>query len=201
MQRQHWTYRWLCATSLVALCAGCASTETAQKAADIALNQLSVYERDVSAKIKAEEDYYERVMDNASIQINRLREMELIIKLTRGAEKFADANKGKSAKQIAPKIPTLVEQSIDRWAEREAAYEKLLSETRETLIKNRKVLAIEREKISSLKTKLRSLTEGQSTADMLKFVIAFSKEVKTKLDELEDDAKKAADSASAKGGS
>jgi hypothetical protein len=174
------------------LIVGCASSApTAEKAASTALSQLLVYERAVSAKIKAEDDYYERVMDAAAKRIDRLRQDEQPYKLEVESRKFAASNASASASALRSKLVALMDSSMNTWKKRDEGYLRLLDETRSTLAKNRQALTMERARIASLRGKLRVLSEARNMKDMLSLMVAYTREVKGKLDELREDAKAA----------
>lgn len=182
---------------LAILLAGCGTTgkETAERAADAALAQISIYERDIHAKIKAENDYYDTVVANAAKRISRLRSTEHIAKFESEAAGFAASNAGGQADAMASAIPTFIDSAMQSWAKREAGYEELMQGTVTALQKGRKEVAAEQAKIRKLSNKLRALSESRSTKEMLKLMVAFAKEVKTKLDELQEAADKATDAA------
>lgn len=162
---------------------GCAGTDTADKAATLAVDQLSRYEIDVNAKIRVENDYYDQVMENAVDRINRLRESEHDVKLTALAREFAKDHERSDQADIERDVPGFFAVARKDWGDREREYEQLTAKTQATLAENRKKLEIEQAKIGQLKAKLRALNEPQSTADMLKLAIAFAKEAKAKFDE------------------
>ncbi len=175
--------------------AGCSGMHTADKATSLALDQLARYEADVNAKVRVESDYYDQVMENAVKRINRLRESEHDVKLKDLAKAFGERHKGSDAASIKAPLSEFFEAALNDWAGREAEYEKLVTTTQNTLLNNRKKLEVEKEKLGQLKVKLRALGEPQTTVDMLKLMIAFSKEVKVKYDEMKTDAGKAAEAA------
>jgi len=174
------------------LASGCAGTSTADKASTLALDQIGRYEVDVNRKVRAENDYYDEVVDNAVKRINRLREGEQDTKLKALAREFAETHKSSDVTSIARDLPLFFTTAITEWAAREGAYEALLTKTQATLSANRKRLDVEQAKVQELKVKLRALSEPGTTFDMLKLAIAFGQEVKVKYDELKADADKAA---------
>jgi hypothetical protein len=164
------------------LAAGCAANATADKAATLALEQLTKYETDVALKIRAENDYYDEVTRNAVARINRLRADEQDSKLAAFGRAFAERNAGAGAESVATSLPDLFDSAIEQWAAREEGYEQLLARSTGTLADSRKRLEMEQAKIRELKTKLQALREPGTTLDMLKLAIAFGKEVKEKFD-------------------
>jgi hypothetical protein len=181
------------ALGLVAVLAGgCAGTDTADKASSLALDQIGRYEVDVNRKVRAENDYYDEVVDNAVKRINRLREGEQDTKLKALAREFAESHRSSDTTAIAKDLPLFLTTAIGDWAAREGAYEVLITKTQVTLSTNRKRLEVEQAKVQELKVKLRALSEPGTTFDMLKLAIAFGQEVKVKYDELKGDADKAA---------
>jgi hypothetical protein len=181
------------ALGLVAVLAGgCAGTDTADKASSLALDQIGRYEVDVNRKVRAENDYYDEVVDNAVKRINRLREGEQDTKLKALAREFAESHRSFDTTAIAKDLPLFLTTAIGDWAAREGAYEVLITKTQVTLSTNRKRLEVEQAKVQELKVKLRALSEPGTTFDMHQLAIAFGQEVKVKYDELKGDADKAA---------
>lgn len=195
MQRVTYLFKFFIIAISIALFAGCAATKIAEMAAVTAVNHVSIYEQEVGAKIKAESDYYDNVMNNAASRINRLREDEQPHKLELEAKKFAKQNSGKTADAIAPMIVSLMESSMKSWAKRDADYVQLMAKMQADLEKSQKVLALEKAKIKQLKNKLSALSEARSQKEMLILMVSFAKEVKTKLDELQESSKEASEAA------
>jgi hypothetical protein len=177
------------------LTAGCSGIHTADKAASLALDQLARYQTDVNVKVRVETDYYDQVMENAVKRINRLRESEHDVKLKALAAAFVERHRGSDANSIEADLPDFFEAAINDWADREAGYEQLMAATHTTLTNNYKKMEAQKEKLQQLKVKLRALGEPQTTADMLRLIVAFSKEVKVEYDEMKTDTGKAADAA------
>lgn len=190
-----WTMRRLraalCYASLAMTAVGCAHTGTAEKAASTALTQLSLYDRDVNAKIRAESDYYEQAMTAAQLRINDLWENEQPFRFEQEGKAFAMSNAGLSPEAAAAKLPDLLNTFITSWARRDAEYATLLATTVATLNENRKKLEVEQAKIAQLRNKLMTLSEAASDKEMLKLAIGFARETNEKLGELSKDAKPA----------
>jgi hypothetical protein len=176
---------------------GCAHTSTAEKAASTALTQLSIYDRDVNAKIRAESDYYEQVMTAAQLRINELWENEQPFRFEQEGKSFAMSNLGISSAAAETKLPGLVTSFITSWARRDSEYVALLASTVKTLNESRRKLEVEQAKIAQLRNKLMTLSEAASDKEMLKLAIGFARETNEKLSELSKDAKPAAGSGKA----
>jgi len=188
-----------CYAGLAMAVVGCAHTGTAEKAASTALTQLSIYDRDVNAKIRAESDYYEQVMTAAQLRINDLWANEQPFRFAQEGKSFATSNLGISSTAAETKLPGLLTSFITSWARRDAEYVALLGNTIKTLNENRRKLEVEQAKIAQLRNKLMTLSEAASDKEMLKLAIGFARETNEKLGELSKDAKPAA--ASGKAGS
>jgi hypothetical protein len=166
---------------------GCAHTGTAEKAASTALTQLSIYDRDVNAKIRAQ------------LRINDLWANEQPFRFAQEGKSFATSNLGISSTAAETKLPGLLTSFITSWARRDAEYVALLGNTIKTLNESRRKLEVEQAKIAQLRNKLMTLSEAASDKEMLKLAIGFARETNEKLGELSKDAKPAA--ASGKAGS
>jgi hypothetical protein len=173
--------------------AGCA-TSTAEKTAATALSQLATYERDVDAKVRAESDFYEGVMENASSRITDLWRSQQPAWLDEELRRFAADNLDATGDAIASRLPAFLEAMLQSWAARDQEYENLLAETLKTLAENRRKLEVEQAKIAELRNKLQPLSEVASDREMLKILIGFARETKAKLDELSADGGPAAES-------
>ena len=125
-------------------------------------------------------------MKNISNQIHRLRQMQQSNQIDNMVNTFAAENKGKDADKISHELSGLLESTMESYSKRETELEKLFTEANSTLSGSRKALAAEQTKISDLKAKLRNLSKNESYEDMFRLIIAFSKEVDAKLDELKD---------------
>jgi len=175
--------------------AACGTT-TAEKVATTALTQLTSYERDVLAKVKAESDYYERVMDNASARINELWDNEQPFRLEQEVKDFVLDNLTTPAGQLPPRLVKFLDASMQAWASRDEGYETLLADTMKSLADRRKILDVENARIAQLRNKLEILSQARSDREMLTLAIGFVKETKDQLDQLSAEA--AAASAGAK---
>ena len=174
------------ALASLVLATGCsASTPTAQKAATAALVQLTAYEVEIQRKIKAENDFYESALNNASKQAERLWKSEQRFEFLEEAEDFAESNSSLSAPQIGPKLVTLMDAMKTSWETRDMSYETLLIGTQSKLRENRTKLEQERGKIRTLRGRLQVLSAAPTDREMLVLMIAFAKQVKEKYDELD----------------
>jgi hypothetical protein len=171
--------------------AGCA-TPTAEKTAATALSQLATYERDVGAKVRAESDFYEGIMRDASLRITDLWQSQQPAWLDEELRAFAADNLDGSAVTLGPRLPAFLEATLKSWAGRDQEYEDLLAETLKTLADNRRKLEVAQAQIAELRNKLQPLSEVASDREMLKILIGFARETKAKLDELNAASKPAA---------
>ena len=164
--------------------AACGPTPTADKAANLALDQLAIYEREVNAKIPAEEVYYDTVFANVTSRIIRIRNQEHVPALLKKARDFAKSQ-GSSplANSVGSRLFGLGNSAMREWAQREKEYVDLLNDTREALAKGRKKLLFQKGKIKHLRTKLRAVSGPRSTGDMLKLLTAFAEAVGKELEE------------------
>ena len=183
---------YACATGALGvwllLATGCA-TPTAEKTAATALSQLAIYERDVHAKVRAERDYYERVMTDGSARITDLWRDQQPSRLADELRRFTADNLDATAETLPGRLPTFLESARRAWGEREQGYERLLAETLKTLSDGRRKIEVEQAKIAELRNKLQPLSEVASDEEMLKILIGFARETKARLDELTADAK------------
>lgn len=163
--------------------AGCA-TSTAEKTAATALSHLATYERDVHAKVRAENDFYESILQDASARIVDLWKSQQPALLDEELGRFAADNLDATAEALAPRLPAFFEATLQAWAARDQEYQSLLAETLRTLTDNRRKLEVEQAKIAELRNKLQPLSEVASDREMLKILIGFARETKAKLDEL-----------------
>ncbi|MHC4270027.1 MAG: hypothetical protein ACYSTS_16405 [Planctomycetota bacterium] len=191
-------FRFTVSITLLGLLGACQTTGTAQRTATSALAQIATYEREVGRKIKTENDYYEGAMDVATQDIVDLWNNEQAFKFEQEAKAFWEANKSTNVNQIGPKLVSHFNSTLKSWAKRDTDYEQLLTETRKTLVDNRKKLTIEMDKIKRLRTKLQALSEPRSNEEMLKLLVAFGRAAKEHYDELNKDSK-AAEGTEAKG--
>jgi hypothetical protein len=163
--------------------AGCA-TSTAEKTAATALSHLATYERDVHAKVRAENDFYESILQDASARIVDLWKSQQPAMLDEQLGRFAADNLDATAEALAPRLPAFVEATRQAWATRDQEYQSLLADTLRTLTDSRRKLEVEQAKIAELRNKLQPLSEVASDREMLKILIGFARETKAKLDEL-----------------
>jgi len=171
---------------------GCAHTQTAEKAASMAMSQLDIYDRDIGAKIRAESNYYEEVMAAARANTSDLWRNEQPARFEQEAKAFTRANQNLSAEAADAQLADLLKTFMFSWSRRDADYVALLADTVQVLNDNRKKLEVEQAKISQLRSKLMTLSEAASDKEMLKLAIGFVKETKDKIDELSKDASKPA---------
>lgn len=164
--------------------AACGATPTADKAANLALDQLAIYEREVNAKIAAEEVYYDTVIANATSRIMRIRNQEHVPALLKKARDFAKSQ-GSSplANSVGSKLFGHTDSAMREWAQREKGYADLLNDIREALAKGQKEMLFQKGKIKQLRTKLRAVSGPRSTGDMLKLLAAFAEAVGKELEE------------------
>lgn len=164
--------------------AACGATPTADKAANLALDQLAIYEREVNAKIAAEEVYYDTVIANATSRIMRIRNQEHVPALLKKARNFAKSQ-GSSplANSVGSMLFGLGNSAMTEWAQREKGYADLLNDIREALAKGQKEMLFQKGKIKQLRTKLRAVSSPRSTGDMLKLLAAFAEAVGKELEE------------------
>lgn len=164
--------------------AACGATPTADKAANLALDQLAIYEREVNAKIAAEEVYYDTVIANATSRIMRIRNQEHVPALLKKARDFAKSQ-GSSplANSVGSKLFGHTDSAMREWAQREKGYADLLNDIREALAKGQKEMLFQKGKIKQLRTKLRAVSGPRSTGDMLKLLSAFAEAVGKELEE------------------
>lgn len=163
--------------------AGCA-TSTAEKTAATALSHLATYERDVHAKVRAENDFYESVLKDASERIVDLWKGQQPAQLDEELGRFGADNLDAAAEALAPRLPAFLEATRQAWAGRDQEYQSLLADTLRTLTDSRRKLEVEQAKIAELRNKLQPLSEVASDREMLKILIGFARETKAKLDEL-----------------
>lgn len=163
--------------------AGCA-TATAEKTAATALSHLATYERDVHAKVRAENDFYESILQDASARIIDLWKSQQPALLDEGLGRFAADYLDATAEALAPRLPVFLEATRQAWAARDQEYQSLLAETLRTLTDSRRKLEVEQAKIAELRNKLQPLGEVASDREMLKILIGFARETRAKLDEL-----------------
>ncbi len=163
---------------------GCAHTKIAETAASTAISQLEIYDREVGAKIRAENDYYENVMSAAETRINELWTNEQPFRFEQECQAFAKSNVGLSAAAADTKLADLFNTVMNAWARRDADYADLIADTNKVLSENRRKLEMEQAKISQLRNKLMTLSEAASDKEMLKLAIGFVRETKESLDGL-----------------
>lgn len=164
--------------------AACGATPTADKTANLALDQLAIYEREVNAKIAAEEAYYDTVIANATSRIMRIRNQEHVPALLKKAREFAKSQgSSPSANSVGSSLFELATSAMREWAQREKEYADLLNDTREALAKGRKKLSSQKGKIKQLRTMLRAVSGPRSAGDMLKLLAAFAEAVGKELEE------------------
>jgi hypothetical protein len=168
---------------------GC-QTPTADRTAALALQHLGKYEREVGAKIAAEEAYYDYVMNKATERIDRIRHQEQVPALLDRARAFADAQGASpEANRVGPKLAGLTDAAMKEWARNEDEYDKLLSTTRTELTEGRKKLELEHKKIKQLRGKLRAVGESRDAAANLKFIAAYAKAVGKAVSDAEKESK------------
>jgi hypothetical protein len=165
--------------------AGCGTT-AAEKTAAAALSQLAAYERDVNAKIRAESEFYDGVMANASMRIKGLWQEQQGATLDEDLRVFTSENLDATAEAVGPRLVALLQATLQSWASRDQEYESLLADTLKALADNRRKLEVEQAKIAELRNKLQPLSEVASDREMLKILIGFARETKAKLDELRE---------------
>ena len=163
--------------------AGCA-TATAEKTVATALSHLATYERDVHAKVRAENDFYESILQDASARIVDLWKSQQPALLDEELGRFAADYLDATAEALAPRLPVFLEATRQAWATRDQEYQSLLADTLRTLTDSRRKLEVEQAKIAELRNKLQPLSEVASDREMLKILIGFARETKAKLDEL-----------------
>ncbi len=191
MSRFIYMFKFIIIIIVIALFVGCSATNMVNMTADTAVNKLSVYELQVGAKIKAENDYYDNVMESATDRINSLRKEKLPYDFKKTTKKFAEENSGKNAVEIASRIVVFIEKSKNEWKEQSDVYSDLMKNTQESLKSNRTNLELENAKIKKLKNKLRALSGARSQREMLQLLVTFARQVKTELDDLQENSKEA----------
>ncbi len=164
--------------------AGCATTTTAEKTAATALSHLAAYERDVHSKVRVESDFYEGIMQDASLRITDLWTSQQPAWLDEELRGFAAQNLDAPASALGPRLPTFLEATLRAWAARDQEYENLLADSLKALADNRRKLEVAQAQIAELRNKLQPLSEVASDLEMLKILIGFARETKAKLDEL-----------------
>jgi len=162
----------------------CTTVSPVDKTGALALDHLATYEREVNAKISAENTYYGKVMENAIGRIIAIRNQEHIPALLQKARVFAKNYRAGSGSELF----NLANTTMSEWANREKEFSDLLKETQETLKEGRKKLALQKGKIKELRTKLRSVSAARSTEDMLKLLIAYGETVGTELEKAKEEA-------------
>ena len=176
-------YRFVTALLLTSLGA-CGGVPTADKTANLALDQLAIYEREVNSKIAAEEAYYDKVVANATSRIIRIRNQEHIPALLKKARNFAiSQGSSPTSKSVGSKLFALANTAMNDWAKREKEYADLLDETRKALKEGRKKISSQKGKIKELRSKLRAVSGPSDTGDMLKLLAAFAEAVSNELEE------------------
>ena len=186
----------LITSAAILICIGCASsTKTAEMIALTAAHHVSAYEQDVGEKIKAENDYYDAIMQYVTKNIKRFRENEQPRELEIEVEEFVQKNNNKNDAEIRQEIFAFLETSLSSWAEREEKYIQLMNEMKYELEKKQQTLAFEKSKISLLKNKLTTLAEARSHKEMLTLMLAYAGQVKSELNSLQESSNKANDKA------
>jgi len=167
---------------------GCAHVGTAEKVATTGLVHLTQYEEQIARKIRAESDYYDQVLNNATLRVNELWSNEQPFKLEQDSKRFAAAAARSKAEDIGPRLRTFVEETLKSWAARDDQYVALVSEVTTTLLNNEKSLEMEKTRIAELRNKLQTLAQAASDKELLQLAISFARETKDKFSELSEKA-------------
>jgi Cdc6-like AAA superfamily ATPase len=134
--------------------------------------------------VRAENDFYESILQDASARIIDLWKSQQPALLDEELGRFAADYLDATAEALAPRLPVFLEATRQAWAARDQEYQSLLAETLRTLTDSRRKLEVEQAKIAELRNKLQPLGEVASDREMLKILIGFARETRAKLDEL-----------------
>lgn len=182
--------RWAL-VACVSLLIGCADT-VARQAALLGSEQLAAVEGDLATKVAAESRYYDEILDQTAADLSRSRRILIQDQLTRSSRTFAASHKNAAANdKLAGDLRKFLSEFVSAWREDEAAREKVLADTRKTLLEGRQQLKIEKKKYRQLRSKLTTLGEAKTPKALFDFLVSYGKETGKALDKLEKDAVKA----------
>lgn len=173
----------------------CTSSKTMADAARAASQQLATVQRDLHAKVKAENAYYTSARASVVRAIDRAREDDLLFRLADTGRKFASGSAGSSPAGLGSRLRQTMTKTADDWQDAEAERTSLLNKTLTELDEKRKALELAEAEYKTLQTKLRSLAQARTEKETVAFVVGFVKSTKTALDEAAAQAAAAAEAA------
>lgn len=161
-------------------CAGGFAREAARKGA----LQVSTLESDITAKIKAENEFYNTQQKLADKARANVMSVLLENEITRAAENFVEDNENNPEDVSAETLLTYFNSSRENWQRTVEDIEITLSKAEADLEKGRKELDAEFTKLSQLRSQLTTLGKSRAWRDLMKFLVEYGKATKEQLDEL-----------------
>jgi hypothetical protein len=178
---------------LAFLASGCGTSPVIHQGAAQGVRMTTELRGELNYLRNAQDNLYEERLKAAVASIIENYSDRQEFKLSQEIQAFALSNANADAAMIGRKIPGFMTSSMAAWSGRHEDYEKLLTKARNTHDQNRQIVQLDESKLKALRVKFVALSESRSRADAVRFLVAFTKEVKTEFDKQKMAAEDAAE--------
>lgn len=168
---------------------GCAPQTRMERAALTAADQVGALRAELQQKVRAENDYYDRVLEDVGRAIAEARKIRIERQLQNDARAFVTSQGARplDGQQLA----TYMQTSVDRFRTTMDHLDSELAKIEEELARGRQKLIIDTARLAQLRSKLQLLAQARNNGQMARFVLAFVQQTGAELSALRAEARPA----------
>lgn len=165
---------------------GCAPQTRMERAALTAADQVGALRAELQQKVRAENDYYDRVLEDARRAIAEAREIRVERQLQNDARAFirSQGSRPLDGQQLA----TYMQTSVDRFRTTMDHLDSELAMIEEELARGRQKLIIDTGRLAQLQSKLQLLAQARNNGQLARFVLGFVQQTGAELSALRAEA-------------
>ncbi len=159
------------AAPIVVSSLGCAPQTRMERAALNAADQVGALRAELQQKVRAENAYYDRILEDANRAIAEARQIRIERQLENDARAFV-ASQG-SRPVTGPQLAAYMQTSVDRFRTTIEHLDSELAKIEQELTRGRQELIIDAGRLADLQAKLRLLSQARSSGQLARFVLGF----------------------------